>query len=72
MRHKILKKLAYRIAEVSSKAGEGHVPSALSILDIVWVIYNNFININLTKIDDGLKKTIEWHKLLMKKNENKY
>lgn len=49
LRQKILKKLTYRIAEVSSKAGEGHVPSALSILDIVWVIYNNFININLIK-----------------------
>jgi transketolase len=46
---KLLNKLIYRIVEVSSKAGEGHIPSALSILDIVWVIYNNFININLIK-----------------------
>jgi len=46
---KILNKLTYRIAEISSKAREGHVPSALSILDIVWTIYNNFININLIK-----------------------
>lgn len=49
MTQKIINKLIYRIAEVSSKAGEGHVPSALSILDIVWVIYKNFININLIK-----------------------
>lgn len=35
--------------EVSSNAGEGHIPSALSILDIVWVIYNNFMNIDLIK-----------------------
>lgn len=49
MTQKILNKLTYRIAEVSSKAREGHVPSALSILDIVWAIYNNFININLIK-----------------------
>jgi transketolase len=46
---KFLDKLIYRIVEVSSNAGEGHIPSALSILDIVWVIYNNFININLIK-----------------------
>jgi len=46
---RILNKLIYRIAEVSFKAGEGHVPSALSILDIVWIIYNNFMNINLIK-----------------------
>jgi transketolase len=46
---KILNKLIYRIVEVSSKAGEGHIPSALSILDIVWAIYNNFINIDLIK-----------------------
>jgi len=46
---KILNKLIYRIAEVSSNAGEGHVPSALSILDIVWAIYNNFVNIDLIK-----------------------
>jgi transketolase len=46
---KIIKKLIYRIAEVSFKAKEGHVPSALSVLDILWVIYNNFININLIK-----------------------
>jgi hypothetical protein len=46
---KNLNRLIYRIAEISSRAGEGHVPSALSILDIVWIIYNDFININLVK-----------------------
>ena len=49
MHQKLLSKLIYRIIEVSSNAGEGHVPSALSILDIVWVIYNNFMNIDLIK-----------------------
>ena len=49
MKKQIIKKLIYRIAEVSFKAKEGHIPSALSILDILWVIYNNFININLIK-----------------------
>lgn len=49
MTQKILNKLIYRIAEVACNAAEGHVPSALSILDIVWVVYNNFINVNLIK-----------------------
>jgi UDP-glucuronate decarboxylase len=31
---------------------------------------DEFGKISLTRIDNGLKKTIEWHKLLMKKNEN--
>lgn len=49
MTQKILNKLIYRITEVACNAAEGHVPSALSILDIVWVVYNNFINVNLIK-----------------------
>ena len=49
MKKKIRKLLTLRVAELSEKAQEGHVPSALSILDIVWVIYNNFLDINLIK-----------------------
>lgn len=33
-------KLKARIATSAAAAKEGHVPSALSILDIVWVLYN--------------------------------
>ena len=43
------KKLISRIAELSLIGKEGHVPSALSILDIIWVIYDKIININLLK-----------------------
>ncbi|MDA8851355.1 transketolase [Candidatus Pelagibacter sp.] len=43
------KKLISRIAELSVIGKEGHVPSALSILDIIWVIYNKIINISLLK-----------------------
>jgi transketolase len=32
-------RLRRRIVEVATSAGEGHVPSALSILDILWVLY---------------------------------
>lgn len=49
MKKEIRKLLTLRIVELSEKAQEGHVPSALSILDIVWVIYNNFLDINLIK-----------------------
>jgi len=34
------KKLKARIVSAAFNAKEGHVPSALSILDIVWVLYN--------------------------------
>ncbi|MDC0236154.1 transketolase [Candidatus Pelagibacter sp.] len=43
------KKLISRIAELSFNAKEGHVPSALSILDIIWVIYNKVLNVKLIK-----------------------
>lgn len=33
-------KLKARIISAAAAANEGHVPSALSILDIVWVLYN--------------------------------
>jgi len=42
-------KLIYRICELANLAKEGHVPSALSVLDIVWVIYNKIINCRLVK-----------------------
>mgnify|MGYP006171793985 FL=1 len=40
-----INKLRLRVCELASKGGEGHVPSALSVLDIVWVIYDKFINL---------------------------
>lgn len=35
-----IKKLRNRILEVAIRDGMGHIPSALSILDIVWVLYD--------------------------------
>jgi len=34
------------IIKISSEIGEGHIPSAFSILDILWVLYNNVLKIN--------------------------
>ncbi|MDB5036482.1 MAG: Transketolase [Bacteriovoracaceae bacterium] len=34
------------ILEAAHHAGEGHVPSALSVLDILWVLYDKILNID--------------------------
>ena len=44
-----LKKLILRICDLNLRAKEGHVPSALSILNIVWVLYDQIMNLNLIK-----------------------
>ncbi len=44
-----LKKLILRICDLNFRAKEGHVPSALSILNIVWVLYDQIMNLNLIK-----------------------
>lgn len=38
-----IKNLRSSILKAASRSGEGHVPSALSILDILYVIYDDFI-----------------------------
>ena len=40
------KKLILRILILANKGGEGHVPSSLSILDILDTLYDNFITKN--------------------------
>ncbi len=37
--------LKRKIVEMAVEAGEGHVPSALSILDILWVLYDKVLDI---------------------------
>ena len=49
MSTKSLKEIRKKIIIASSTAKEGHIPSALSILDILYVLYNNFIDINMIK-----------------------
>jgi len=41
----ILRRLRRTILQTAATAGEGHVPSALSILDIVWVLYDRVLRI---------------------------
>lgn len=44
--------LRAKIIAMASASGEGHVPSAFSILDILWVLYDRVLNITAHNIDD--------------------
>ncbi len=41
-----LKKLKQIIVRASAKSGEGHIPSAFSVLDILWVLYDKILQID--------------------------
>ena len=41
-----LKKLKQIIVNASAKSGEGHIPSAFSVLDILWVLYDKVLKFN--------------------------
>ncbi len=41
-----IRRMKRKIIEMSVNAGEGHIPSALSIFDIIWVLYNRILRIN--------------------------
>ena len=47
-----IRKLRKLILEVGANANEGHIPSALSILDIVYSIYTEFISVSSTITKD--------------------
>jgi transketolase len=38
--------LRKQVITISTNAKEGHIPSALSVLDILWVLYNNILRID--------------------------
>ncbi len=40
------------IIEMTEKTGEGHIPSAFSILDILWVLYDRVLDITPEKMKD--------------------
>ena len=42
----LLKKLKQIIVTASAKSGEGHIPSAFSVLDILWVLYDKVLKFN--------------------------
>ena len=40
------------VIKTAYKAKEGHIPSAISIVDILYVLYSKVLRISLSKIDD--------------------
>tara|TARA_B100000989_G_C19495624_1_gene451876 strand:- start:265 stop:1047 length:783 start_codon:yes stop_codon:yes gene_type:complete len=49
---KIIKNLKKLILHASFNAQEGHIPSAFSILDILYVLYDKVLNINFSNLKD--------------------
>jgi len=47
-----LKPLREQIIRISTRAQEGHIPSALSILDILYVLYNQILKIDPSHPND--------------------
>jgi len=47
-----LHKLKETAIRAAAKAGEGHIPSALSILDILWVLYDQVLTYNPKDAND--------------------
>jgi len=43
---KIKNKLRRQIVDMVYKSGEGHIASAFSILDIIWILYDQILNVN--------------------------
>ena len=41
-----LGRLRRRVIETAARAGEGHIPSALSVLDILWVLYDRILRLD--------------------------
>jgi len=50
-----MKHLKKQIIEMATQSNEGHIPSAFSVLDILWVLYNRVLNISPKQIDDPLR-----------------
>ncbi len=48
----VIKNLKKLILEASFNAQEGHIPSAFSILDILYVLYEDILNINSENLND--------------------
>lgn len=49
----VIKKLKQEIIKTVATAREGHLPSAFSILDILWVLYDKVLNVNLNNFKDS-------------------
>ncbi len=52
MSDKLINSFKRKILEVSTISGEGHISTAFSILDILWVLYDQILNVTPDKITD--------------------
>jgi transketolase len=52
MADELIKTLKRRIVVAAHAAAEGHIPSAFSILDLLWVLYDQVMRINPSQPDD--------------------
>jgi transketolase len=48
----IVKQMKHQIVLAAHAAGEGHIPSALSILDLLWVLYDKVMKLDPLRLDD--------------------
>ena len=62
MFNQLLNKMKRQILLAAHSAGEGHVPSALSILDILWVLYDRVM-----KFDPGQPNDLMMDKFILSK-----
>jgi len=52
MTNQPINKIKRQIVLTAHSVGEGHIPSALSILDLLWVLYDRVLRFNPHKPDD--------------------
>lgn len=48
-----MKHLRKKIIEATVRTGEGHIPSAFSILDLLWVLYDRILDITPQNVRDS-------------------
>src|SRR5208283_5811272 len=41
-----MRKLREKVITISTNAKEGHIPSALSVLDLMWVLYDRILKVD--------------------------
>ena len=49
---KKIKLLKAKIMEVSARSREGHIPSAFSVMDLLWVLYDRVLNVSPETVSD--------------------
>src|ERR1035437_9013647 len=62
MSNQLLNKMKRQIVLTAHSSGEGHIPSALSVLDILWVLYDQVM-----KFDPGQPKNFMMDRFILSK-----